>query len=310
MFPEHAGLLHGRLWDFSAIRRGLQSRHWTKVHYPRRPAPPKIAPMFGQSLLSRKGALPLIAVGLLACGCGKSAEQAVEQTAEQTYEVDPNGAFSFRNATGSIRIAGSDDAGMKVRTTKKAWSGEQLSAIAARVSVQSQSASIETSFPPQKTWRFHHLSGSVNYVISLPRTVRISRLDLENGNILIDGMRGDVRADLVNGELVARNCFGTVQLSVANGGLELAYEKWQQRPFAVDARIIGGNARIFLPRAASFHLLAETAKGNVSNHFARPEEQDSRKATRVNMSIGPEPRPEINLRVTNGDIEIAAAKAN
>ena len=123
-------------------------------------------------------------------------------------------------------------------------------------------------------------------------------------------MRGDVRADLVNGELVARNCFGSVQLSVANGGLELSYEKWQQRPFVVDSRIIGGNARIFLPRAASFHLLAETAKGNVSNHFARPEEQDSRKASRVNMSIGPEPRPEINLRVTNGDIEIAAAKTN
>jgi hypothetical protein len=254
--------------------------------------------------------LLVIALGLLSFGCGKSADRAVEQTAEQTYEIDPESAFSLRNAAGSVRILGSDDAGMKIKTTKKAWSAEQLAAIAPRVSVQSKSVSIETSFPPQKTWRFHHLSGSVDYVISLPRTVKISRLELENGGIVIDGIRGDVRADLVNGELVARNCFGSVQLSVANGGLELAYEKWQQRPFGVEARIIGGHARVFLPRAASFHLLAETANGNVSNHFARPEEQDSRKATRVNMSIGPEPRPEINLRVTKGDIEIAAAKTD
>ena len=252
----------------------------------------------------------MIAFGLLSSGCGKSTDRALEQTAEQTYEIDPEGALSFRNAAGSLRLLGSDDAGMKIKTTKKAWNAEQLAAIAPRVSVQSKSVSIETSFPPQKTWRFHHLSGSVDYVISLPRTVKISRLDLENGGILVEGMRGDVRADLVNGELVARNCFGNVQLSVANGGLDISYEKWQQRPFVVEARIIGGNARIFLPRAASFHLLAETAKGNVSNHFARPEEQDSRKASKVNMTIGPEPRPEINLRVTNGDIEIAAAKTN
>lgn len=261
-------------------------------------------------MFSRSAMLLVIALGLLSFGCGKTADRAVEQTAEQIYEIDPDGAFSFRNATGSIRILGSDDAGMKIKTTKKAWNAEQLAAIAARVSVQSKSVSIETSFPPQKTWRFHHRSGSVDYVISLPRTVKISRLDLENGGVFIEEMRGDVHADLVNGELVARNCFGNVQLSVANGGLELSYERWQQRPFAVEARIIGGNARVFLPRAASFHLLAETAHGNVSNRFGRPEEQDSRKATRVNMTIGPEPRPEINVRVTNGDIEIAAAKTD
>jgi len=266
--------------------------------------------MFGQSTFSRGAMLFVIASSLLAFGCGKATDRAVEQTAEQTYEIDPEGAFSFRNAAGSLRIVGSDDAGMKIKTTKKAWNAEQLAAIAPRISVQSKSVSIETSFPPQKTWRFSHRSGSVDYVVTLPRTVKISRLDLENGGIHIEGMRGDVRADLVNGELVARNCFGSVQLSVANGALDLYYEKWQQRPFAVEARIIGGNARVFLPRAASFHLLAETAHGNVSNHFARPEEQDSRKATRVNMSIGPEPRPEINLHVTNGDIEIAAAKTD
>ena len=94
--------------------------------------------------------LLVIASSLLSFGCGKSTDRAVEQTAEQTYEIDPEGAFSLRNAAGSVRILGSDDAGMKIKTTKKAWNAEQLNAIAARVSVQSKSVSIETSFPPQE----------------------------------------------------------------------------------------------------------------------------------------------------------------
>jgi hypothetical protein len=265
--------------------------------------------MFGQSTFSRALMWLVFASGLLSFGCGKTTEQAVEKIVEQTCEIDPEGALSLRNAAGSVRIQGSDDAGVKIKITKRAWNTEQLDGIAARVSAQEKAVSIETSYPPQKTWRFSHRSGSVDYAITLPRTVKISRLDVENGEIVIEGMRNDMRADLVNGKLVARNCFGDLRLSVASGALDLSYEKWQQRPFTVEARIIGGNARLFLPRAASFHVLAETANGNVSNHFARREEQDPRKATKVNMSIGPEPRSEIKIHVTRGDIEIAATKS-
>lgn len=271
----------------------------------------RLEPMSARSSFSISGKTVVVLLsGLFLFGCGSSSEKAVEQTAEQTYEIDPEGAFSLRNAAGSVRILGSDEAGVKIKTTKKAWNAEQLNAIAARVSVQTKSVSIETSFPPQKTWRFSDRSGSVDYAISLPRTVKISRLDLGNGDILIEGMRGDMRADLVNGKLVARNCFGDVQLSVANGALDLVYEKWQQRPFAVEARIIGGNARAILPRQASFHLLAETANGNISNRFTELSEHKVERATRVNMSFGAEPHPEIKIRATHGDIEIAAAKSD
>jgi hypothetical protein len=246
--------------------------------------------------------------GLLLVGCGSSADKLVEETTEQTYEVDASGSFGFRNTAGAVHISGSDNEKMTVRITRKAWSAEQLNGITARVVVQTKAISIETSYPPEKTWRFSHRSGSVDFDITLPRTIKIARLDLDNGDVLVEGMRGDARADLVNGKLVARNCFGDIQLSVANGTLDLFYEKWQQRPFAVDSRIIGGNARIFLPRAVPFHLLAETETGNVANHFAQPEEQDPKRATKVNMSIGSAPRPEINIRATHGDIEIAAAK--
>lgn len=272
----------------------------------------KLEPMSNQSIFSTLGELLVFAViasGLFSAGCGRSTDRPVEQTVEQTYEVDSTGIFGLRNSAGSVRIQGSDGASMKLKTIKKAWSAEQLNGIAVRVAVQTKSVSIETSFPPQKTWRFSDRSGSVDYEIILPRTLKIARLELGNGDVSIEGMRGDVRADVVNGMLAARNCFGNVQLSVAQGGLDLFYERWAQR-FTVDAKIISGNARVSLPGTASFHLLAETPNGNVSNRFRESEGRKAERATRVNMSIGSEPRPEIILRATNGDIEIAAAKSD
>jgi len=247
---------------------------------------------------------------LFSIGCGSSVDKAMEQTTEQTYEVDSTGTFGIRNAAGAVRISGSDDANMKVKTTRKAWNAEQLNAIAAKVMVQTKSVSIETSFPPQKTRRFSDRSGSVDYDITLPRVIKISRLEVGNGNVLIEGMRGDVRADLVNGELAARNCFGNLQLSVANGGLDLFYERSERGQFAAEARIISGDARAFLPRKASFHLIAETANGNVFNRFTDMQGNKVEKATRVNISLGPEPHPQINVYATNGNVEIAVTKGD
>jgi hypothetical protein len=251
----------------------------------------------------------LLVLAFFVTGCGSSIDRAVEQRIEQTYQIEPTGTFSIRNAVGAVRIYGSDNAEMKLKAIKKAWSTDQLNGITVRVVAQAGSVAVETGFPPHKARRFSDRFGTVDYAIIIPRTVKISRLELGNGEVLIDGMRGDIRANLVNGGLTARNCSGNAQLSVANGGLDLFYERWEQRQFAVDARIISGNARAFLPDKASFHVVAETTNGNVANHFAPMEERHNRRASKINMSIGPEPHSDISIRATDGDIEIAAAKS-
>jgi DUF4097 and DUF4098 domain-containing protein YvlB len=257
----------------------------------------------------RASAILVAAFSFFSLGCGSSLDRAVEEATEQTYPIDPAGTLSIRNPLGSVRISGSDDSEMKLKAIKKAWSAGQLNEIAVKVSAQSRSISVETSFPHQKTWGFSNRSGGVDYAISVPRTIRISRLEVGNGDVLIEGMRGDVRANLVNGALAARSCFGNTELSVANGSLDLFYEKWEQRRFSVEARIISGNARVFLSRKASFHLVAETVNGNVANHLADTGEGHSRRATKLNMSVGAEISFDIIIRATDGNIEIAPAKA-
>ncbi len=86
--------------------------------------PPKLEPMSSRFIFSsaRKPlVLAVIASGLFFVGCGSSTDKAVEQTAEQTYEVDATGTFSASQCcrSGSHFLA-SDGASMKVTTTRKA----------------------------------------------------------------------------------------------------------------------------------------------------------------------------------------------
>lgn len=253
-------------------------------------------------------ALILSAMSLFLAGCGSAVEEAVEQTIEETHPVDPAGILSIRNPLGSIRIYGSDDSEIKVKAIKKASSASQLNGISVKVSGKPVAISVETIFPPQKTWTFSSRSGTVDYVVGVPRLVRIGRLEIGNGDVVIENMRADIHANLVNGTLTARNCFGNTELSVANGRLDLYYEKWEEKTFSVDAKIITGNVRAFLPANGSFHLRAETVNGNIVDHFLETSERNPRRATKLNLSIGAEPGSEIAIRATDGNIEIASTR--
>jgi hypothetical protein len=265
--------------------------------------------MPARSLTTSFRAILLISAGLLVSGCGSSVEKAIEETTEQTQAIDPVGTLSIRNSLGSVRIHGSEGSEMKLSAVKRAWSANQLKGIALTVSGQSNALSIETTFPPRKSQAFSSHTGSVDLAITLPRTAKIARLEIGNGDVLIEDMRGDFRANLVNGALAARNCFGNAQISVAQGGLDLFYEKWQPQRFSVEATIISGNARAFLPGQASFHLQAEAVNGHVANGLD-PAEARSSRATKVKLLVGAEDSSDIRIRAINGNIEIAPAKTD
>ena len=266
-------------------------------------------------LLGRLGCASLYPTAILSAsflffaGCESAVEKTLEQTIERTHAIDPAGILIIRDPLGSIRIYGSDDSEIKLKAIKKASSTSQLNGIAVKISGTPASVSLETIFPRQRTWIFSARSGTVDYAISVPRSVKLARVEIENGDILIENMRGDMHANLVNGALTIRNCFGNADLSVANGHLDLYYEKWEENKFAVNARIISGNARAFLPANASFHLLAQTAHGNISDFLDDIAAQKPSRATKVEMSVGEEVSGEIVVHATDGNIEIARPKA-
>jgi len=248
---------------------------------------------------------------LLLAGCGKQLEPAGTEVMEQTYAIDPTARLKIRNLRGSITIRGADTAELKLRATKKTESAAQLPNITISVAAETSSVSISTSVLPQKKKSPSGGVGTVEYVLVVPRTMSIARLELEDGEVLIEGMEGeDVRATVVDGQLTVRNCCGNIHLAIANGDLDLSYENCGQRLFLAEAQITQGSARVSIPRIASFHARAQTTTGQIANDFADMVNVNGRLIQKIDMSVGPDARSQLAVRVTTGDIRIVAVNSN
>ena len=246
---------------------------------------------------------------LLLPGCGRELERAGTEVLEQTFQVDPTARLGISNLKGSISIRGADTTEMKLRATKTTAKVAQLKDINISVAAEAGSVSISTSILPQKRSPVGG-TGSVDYVLVVPRTINIVRLELEEGKVLIEGMEGqDVRANVVDGQLTLRSCCSDIRVAIANGDLDLSYEDCASpRSFVADAQLTHGDARILLPRAASFRLRAATAAGKLANDFADMVEINGRPTQKIDMSVGANARSQLNVRVTTGDIRIAAVE--
>jgi hypothetical protein len=175
---------------------------------------------------------------LLLAGCAKETELAGIEVLEQTHQIDPRARLSIRNLRGSISIRGADSPELWLHATKKTASLAQLKDLNASVAAEAGSVSISTSVLPRKNQSLRDDAMTVDYVLVVPRTVKIARLDLDEGNVLIEGMEGeDVRANVVDGQMTLRDCCGDIHVAIANGNLDLSYQDCAKRPFVADAQV-------------------------------------------------------------------------
>lgn len=249
--------------------------------------------------------LIFVAYSLSLIGCGSATDRVLEETIEQSYKIEPITSISIRSVDGSIQVYGSAANEMTLQAIKRAYSANRLKQIAVNVSVQPGAVSIETTFPKKPTWGLFDRSGTVDYTIVVPDTASISRLELVNGEVSVEGMRGqNVHARLGNGRLFAHNCFSNIDVAVGRGTLTLAYEWWKPGKLSIRANIEKGNAWAFLPSDAAFHLIAETVHGRSASDFAPEGERQAQAMTKVDVLVnGGE--SEIKMHAIEGNIKIA-----
>ena len=122
-------------------------------------------------------------------GCGSAAHSPLEETFEQIYTIEPTVNVTVINGDGAVFVYGSNTNEMRVQAVKRAYTRERLKQIAVVVSVHPGSVSINTKFPPKPKWALSDRSGTVDYTIVIPATANLARLELEDGEVLVDGMR-------------------------------------------------------------------------------------------------------------------------
>ena len=259
------------------------------------------SPTFNQ----RNFRLIFVAYSLSLIGCGPASDRVLEETVEQSYKIEPTTSISIKNVDGSIQVYGSPAHEMTLQAIKRAYSAKRLKQIAVDVSVQPGTVAIETTFPREPTWGPRDRSGTVDYTIVLPDTASIPRLELANGEVSVEEMRGQsVHARLGTGQLFVHNCFSNVDVTVGRGTLTLAYEWWESRKFSVQTKLGDGNAWAFLPSDAAFHLIAETVQGKIASDFTAAGEHRAQAMTKVDVLVNGGGEAQIRLRATEGNIKV------
>jgi hypothetical protein len=247
---------------------------------------------------------------MLLNGCGRADNRVLEEVSEKVYTVEPSANISIHNYNGAILVYGSDVNEMRVRSLKKAYSHERLNQIVIDVSAKPGAVSITAKVPPQPKWAFSDHSGTVDCTIVVPATASISALDLNAGEVLLDSMRGrEVHARLGDGRVFARNCFTSLDLTVNRGTLTLAYDWWEQEKFSAQVNVGQGNAWVFLPSDAGFHLLAGAAHGKIANDFNNVPltANSSARQVKIDQIVNGGGSATIRIRVNRGNIKIAEA---
>jgi hypothetical protein len=234
------------------------------------------------------------------------AVEILEEIIEQKHALDPDGTLSIHDTDGSIQIYGSDGSEISIQAIKKAYTQDRLKSIVVDVRATPKSIAIETIIPPKKrALSLSDRSGTVEYIVTVPQTIRITKLDLVNGEILIEGLRGgSARAHLVNGLLTAHNCFGDLDFTIVNGRLEIVYDWWDDRKFAVKASSQKASIRAILPSDASAAITAQAPTGWIVNGFDLKKAGPAEPAHALNFAIGTEADAVFEMTAANGNIRI------
>ena len=233
------------------------------------------------------------------------AGEVLEDVVERRFPLDPSGTFSLRAIDGTVEIFGNDSPEVKIVAVKKAFSPERLNAIAIRVDARPNVVNIETTPPPVPHHHFSDRSGTVEYTINIPQTARIARVELPNGNLVIDGMRGaSIAANLGSGQLETHNCFCDQTIHVNQGELNVFFDWMEERPISIEAEIEDGNLSARLPTDAAFHMHAVAKQGHVSSDFS-PMENRKGDDSEINEVIGDDATTKLSFRAGEGNIHVS-----
>lgn len=228
----------------------------------------------------------------------------------KTYPLSANGSIELKNINGSVQIKGWDRNEVKVDAIKHADSKERLQEATIKVDADSNSISIRTEYPDhdRNSWGHgkHDQPASVEYSLMVPRNARLAGIDLVNGDLDIEGVKGEVRVSCVNGRLRARDLGGRAELSTVNGSLDASLERLAS---PVDVSSVNASVVLTLPSDAKADLEASTVSGSISNEFGIPVAKHRWVGNELNGELGGG-GPTVRISNVNGRIEIRHANDN
>jgi hypothetical protein len=239
--------------------------------------------------------------------CSSALAAVAEETVENTYSVPEKANITVKNADGRIQVYGWEENEIKVTAFKRAFTKERLDAIEINVEIADESVVIDTIYPPAPEGSITaDRSGTVEYLILVPQYATITTLELTNGEMVVEGLRGaSINAQVGNGKIQVRNCFAPTQVSLTKGIMTIFFGWWEDTGSPFRAELADGNMHVGLPGTAAVLIDAVSATGRVTNDFAKKEgESGGEDGPTSNLQVGYDSGSVLELRTNSGNIKI------
>ena len=193
---------------------------------------------------------------------------ALSEEFHQTYALTADGRVELDNINGPVHISSWDRNEVKVDAVKSADTKERLDEAKIEINSGKEYLSIRTRYPEHDqnwNWGSHNNPASVEYTLTVPRTVRLDEIKLINGSLDISGVSGEVSASCINGRLEAHNLAGRAHLSTINGKLDARFD--QLAGNSVELNSVNGSVDLTIPSDSNAEVEATTVSGGIDNDF-------------------------------------------
>jgi hypothetical protein len=246
------------------------------------------------------------ATSLVACDVVVSSMNASAKAQDEwskTYPIAQNGRLELVNMDGLIEVLATDGQQIEVRAERIARGNtdeaakELLKQVQIKDSATPDLVRIETVLPSSTGFGRR---GEVRYHLKVPAGLSV-RLRNTNGQVRVEGIRGDVRAETTNGGVKGRDLSGTVEASTTNGGVDL--EMNALAAGGIKAETVNGGVQLTVPENVRAQIRATCVHGGVNISGLTVDGETSRTRVEGRVNGG---GPSIALETTNGGITVRA----
>jgi DUF4097 and DUF4098 domain-containing protein YvlB len=216
--------------------------------------------------LRRNAALIATAVFVVLAAALPAAASQFRDEFHKSYPASPNVNISLSNINGSVQITAWDKNEVQLDAVKTANTQEKLNEAEIRVDASDNSIHIETHYPSRFA---NNNPATVEYQLQVPRSARLDKIELVNGKLDIDGVKGEVYGSSVNGSVTGQSLSGDVELSTVNGSVRSELVD-MGKAHHVKLSSVNGHIELAMPKDANAHLTANTVSGSISSDFSLP----------------------------------------
>lgn len=217
---------------------------------------------------------------------GPPAASALErnETVRREFTLAPGGErkVSIDNVFGSVKVTGGS--GDRVTVEIKQWAKSRressLAAAFEDVTLEERQDGGRLELAQDGPFRcesrgWHRRSGSCDWdpdyelswewTVTVPADVELEVETVNDGNVVVAGVRGAVDLSNVNGEIHARGLVGDAELSTVNGDVVAEFERVPERGGSFET--VNGEIELSLPEGADAEVAFETMNGEIYSDF-------------------------------------------